>query len=188
VSDITNTEKTQKENLSKKLICFLLTAGIVLADQVSKAIVAAFIPIHTQIKVIGDFLILEHVRNPDFAFSFGRNLPPLIKQVLFFGVPVLLIGFIIYLILVSRETTKGQRWILAAICGGGIGNLIDRFVRPDGVIDFVSVKIFGLFGFDRWPTFNVADSTIVVCAILLALSIIITEIKIRKKGVDKSSQ
>ncbi len=187
MGDNAKQEKTPKETLSAKLICFSLTAGIVLLDQVTKAVIAALIPLHNQVKVLGDFLILEHVRNPDFAFSFGRDLPPVIKQILFFGVPVLLLGFIVYLILVSRETTRVQRWILAAICGGGLGNLIDRFVRPEGVIDFVSVKIFGFLGFERWPTFNVADSTIVVCAILLAVSLIVTEIKNRKKGVIKTN-
>jgi signal peptidase II len=187
VSDSTKPENAHKETLVKKLLCFTLTVGIVLADQFSKAIVVMLVPIRKQVQVLGDFIILEHVRNPDFAFSFGRDLPPFVKQLLFYWVPILVIGFIVYLMLGSKETTKGQRWILAAICGGGIGNLIDRIIRPEGVVDFVSVKLYGLFGFERWPTFNVADSTIVVCAILLFVSIIVTEIKIRKQGVKHST-
>ena len=48
--------------------------------------------------------------------------------------------------------------------------IIDRIARPDGVIDFLSVKFYGLFGLERWPTFNVADSAVVVCGILLVVS------------------
>ncbi|GMO50340.1 MAG: hypothetical protein Ta2G_07780 [Termitinemataceae bacterium] len=68
--------------------------------------------------------------------------------------------------------------------GGGAGNLIDRIFRPDGVVDFISVKWFGLtfkngdavpfLGFDRWPTFNVADASVVVCVFIWLISIIIT--------------
>ena len=59
---------------------------------------------------------------------------------------------------------------VCGIVGGGIGNLIDRFFRPEGVVDFIDVKFYGLFGMERWPTFNVADSAVVVCGILLIIS------------------
>jgi signal peptidase II len=67
----------------------------------------------------------------------------------------------------TDELSTVQRWALCGIVGGGLGNLIDRIWRPEGVIDFMSVKFYGLFGLERWPTFNVADSSIVVCGILL---------------------
>jgi signal peptidase II len=38
------------------------------------------------------------------------------------------------------------------------------------VVDFIDVKFFGLFGLERWPTFNLADSTLVVGGILLLAS------------------
>jgi signal peptidase II len=120
-------------------------------------------------------------------FSIGQDFPEIVKQIVFLWLPVLVIAFIVYLIIGSKEVTRGQRWILAAICGGGLGNVIDRFIRPDGVIDFVSVKFFGIFGLKRWPTFNLADSTIVVCALLLLVSIIYTELKKKKQGVSKAS-
>ena len=41
-----------------------------------------------------------------------------------------------------------------------------------GVLDFIDVKFWGLFGLERWPTFNVADSAVVVCGILLMLSLL----------------
>jgi len=52
--------------------------------------------------------------------------------------------------------------------GGGIGNLIDRIFRSFRVVDFISVKVYGFLGFERWPTFNVADASLVVSGILLA--------------------
>ena len=71
----------------------------------------------------------------------------------------------------SDEINPFQRWCVAGIVGGGIGNIIDRFFRPEGVLDFLDFKFYGLFGLERWPTFNVADSAVVVCGLLLILSV-----------------
>ena len=68
------------------------------------------------------------------------------------------------------------------IVGGGLGNLIDRFFRAEGVVDFIDIKFFGLFGLDRWPTFNVADSAVVVCGFMLVISFIVTSIKEAKEN------
>lgn len=90
----------------------------------------------------------------------------------------------------KSEFTRLQRWFLGGIIGGGISNLLDRFFRTEGVVDFIDVKFFGLFGLERWPTFNVADSAIVVCCIGLFIAIAIREQKERrirsalKKGED----
>ena len=50
-----------------------------------------------------------------------------------------------------------------------------RLFRFDqGVVDFISVKFYGIFGMDRWPTFNLSDSFVVVFVILFAISVIFT--------------
>ncbi len=50
------------------------------------------------------------------------------------------------------------------VCGGAVGNLIDRVRSADGVVDFIDVGI----GVHRWPTFNIADSAVTVGAVGLA--------------------
>ena len=50
------------------------------------------------------------------------------------------------------------------MCGGAVGNLIDRLRSPIGVVDFLDIG----FGDWRWPTFNVADMAVSVGAFLLA--------------------
>jgi len=59
--------------------------------------------------------------------------------------------------------------------------LLDRFFRAEGVVDFIDVKFFGLFGLERWPTFNVADSAIVVCGAGLFIALFIQEWKGKSK-------
>jgi signal peptidase II len=50
------------------------------------------------------------------------------------------------------------------VCGGAIGNLIDRVRSASGVVDFIDVGL----GDMRWPTFNVADMAVSIGAFLLA--------------------
>ncbi len=58
--------------------------------------------------------------------------------------------------------------------------MIDRVFRfNEGVVDFISVKFYGIFGLERWPTFNISDSCVVVFVILFALSVIFTKEKKR---------
>lgn len=170
---------THKTKLSARMKPFILTAIILVLDQVSKALIVKLVPQGTIAgEYFGDFLWIVHVRNKAIAFSLGQGLPDAVKNVVFLIVPLLVMGLLaISLVRVPSLFSKGQRWLVAGIVGGGFGNLIDRIFRPDGVVDFVSVKFYGLFGLERWPTFNVADSAVVVCGILLLISLIIEAIR-----------
>jgi len=151
-----------------KAIPFILSIIIIAADQVSKYWIVSTIPPNTiGFHVFtGDFLRIIHVKNNAVAFSMG------VRMVLFIVLPVILIGAIIVYVIRSSEFSLFQRWLIAGVVGGGLGNLIDRIFRSGLVIDFVDVKFYGLFGMERFPTFNVADSSIVVCGILLIISFI----------------
>lgn len=122
--------------------------------------------------MLGDFFRIIHARNPGIAFSIGRQLPETIRSVLFVLIPLVVLGVLLVFYFKSDEFTYLQRWCLAGILGGGIGNLIDRVFRPEGVVDFLDFRFYGLFGLERWPTFNVADATVVVCGILLLITLI----------------
>ena len=166
------------------MLPFLLTGLIVLADQGVNSYVAAKWPqAGTLIKdFFNGFLQIYHVRNKAIAFSLGHNIPDTIKPVLFIVLPALVLGFLLWYYLKSDEFAGIQRWAVAGIIGGGAGNLIDRIFRPDGVVDFISIKFYGLFGLERWPTFNIADSSVVISCIILFLSIIISPRREEKKA------
>jgi signal peptidase II len=170
------------KNLKEKLLPLSLTAFIILLDQLVKAFIVKNWPNYGLIKDVfnNDFLWIYHVRNKVIAFSLGQNLPQGIRPVLFIFVPILVLGFLSGYYFKTDEFTKIQRWAAAGIIGGGLGNIIDRIFRPDGVVDFISVNFYGFLGFDRWPTFNVADSCVVVSCILLFLTVFFTP---KKNGV-----
>ena len=152
---------------------FLLTGGILLLDQVSKALIVKHIDYHTiGCSFFGDLVRIIHTRNLAIAFSIGAGLPDGLRSVLFILLPIVVMAALVFFYFRTDEVTTFQRWCLAAVLGGGVGNIIDRIFRPMGVVDFIDVKFFGIFGLERWPTFNVADSSVVVAGILLAASML----------------
>ncbi len=165
----------------RRFLPFLLTAAVVAADQFTKALVVARIPLYGISWTLGgDFFRIIHVRNRAIAFSIGHGLPDGARTALFLALPLVILLFLAVYLVKGRDVSQGQRWLLAGILGGGLGNMIDRLFRDGGVVDFLDVKFYGLLGFDRWPTFNVADSVIVVTGILLFVSLLAGEIRGRQ--------
>jgi signal peptidase II len=164
-----------------KLLPFLLTGFVIAADQLAKAFIVKNWPLRNPgggefIKDVfsNDLLWIIHVRNKAIAFSLGNNLPASLRPALFIILPLLVLAFLCWYYYKSNDLSSVQRWAFAGIIGGGAGNIIDRIFRPDGVVDFISVKLYGFLGMDRWPTFNIADSSVVICGLLLFLSIILS--------------
>ncbi|MFO7731433.1 MAG: signal peptidase II [Spirochaetia bacterium] len=151
-----------------------LSLAIIVADQISKALIVATIPLHSIGAVFFDgFLRIIHTRNLAIAFSIGRSLSEQVRTVLFIILPLILLVLLVIYFIKTDDFTRVQRWAVAGILGGGFGNMIDRLFRPEGVVDFIDVRFYGLFGLERWPTFNVADSSVVVAGIVIAASFIL---------------
>lgn len=161
-----------------KLLPLILMVVVIIADQLTKQLIVKNIPLTFPVSIgtsfFGDFLRIIHVCNPGIAFSIGQGWSLTARAVLFRVLPLVVIAMVMIVYFRNNDFTKLQRWAITGIAGGGIGNLIDRFFRKEGVIDFIDVKFYGLFGMDRWPTFNVADAAVVVCGILLIISFIIS--------------
>ncbi len=159
----------------RRYLPLLLTVCIILSDQLSKAWIVRHVAENTVgYQFLGDFLAIVHVRNTAIAFSMGDSLPLAVKLLFFIIVPVLLVIAVLLIYFSKRFVLSSfHRWVLALFLGGGIGNLIDRIFRNFRVVDFISVKVYGFLGFERWPTWNIADASLVVSGILLAASIIL---------------
>ncbi len=142
-----------------EIAALLGVAGvIVVADQLTKAAVAAALPLGGSRNVIGEVVQIWHAENSGAAFSLLQNGLPL-----FLVVTVVALGLVAY----YARSLHGRSWwyflALGLLLGGTLGNLVDRVTRGGRVIDFVSVG----FGDTRFPTFNVADSALTVGVILL---------------------
>jgi signal peptidase II len=144
------------------------TIGIIVADQITKAMVNSALGLYDSTTVIPGLLDLVHVRNEGVAFGLLNNTDLPYKAVITTMLALAALGGIA---MYARQLQSGE-WVarlgLACILGGAVGNLIDR-VRQGYVLDFVDVY---------WKTwhfwaFNVADAAITIGAILVFVDLLL---------------
>ena len=140
----------------------LFVAGIVAADQFTKLLTVANIALGAEVPFIPGLLRFTYVQNTGAAFSSFEG-----QQWLFALI------FAVFTALMLWEYFKKkmpfstfERWCIAAIYGGGLGNMIDR-VRLGYVVDMIETE------FIEFPVFNVADCFITCGCVLLMVSLIL---------------
>ena len=136
----------------KPAVLLFTALAILVADQLSKGFVVAAVALGERIRVVGDLVQVWHVQNRGAAFSLLQG-----GSVLFVVVSVLSLGMVGYFHRSLRQRGLWVHLVLGVILGGTLGNFVDR-LRQGYVTDWLSVGSGDL----RWPTFNVADSSIVV--------------------------
>jgi signal peptidase II len=131
-------------------------------DFCTKALaVSRLLPQRMPHDVFGEWVRFTLVYNPGAAF--GLNVGQHSRWIFM----VLTIVALIILGRLYASTRPGdvvRTLSLALVCGGAVGNLIDRIRSADGVVDFIDIG----FGDSRWPTFNIADMAVSMGAFLLA--------------------
>lgn len=139
-----------------------LSALVIVADQITKQLVVNRLDLFDRIPLF-DWLNLTLMYNTGAAFSIFAGATPWFFVALSVAVSV---GILIWL----RRHPHGETWVaasLALILGGALGNAIDRATRGH-VIDFLDFHMYGW----HYPAFNIADSAIVLGAILLGLDML----------------
>ncbi len=135
----------------------LFVALVVAADQITKAVVRANIPFGTGVGVIPGVVQLTYVRNTGAAFSMLSG-----ARWLFLALVVVFLAGCAILIWKKILTKPVELWCLASICGGAIGNAIDRAATGE-VTDMIEPL------FMEFAVFNVADIFITCGAIALVV-------------------
>jgi signal peptidase II len=152
----------ERSNPNPRLF-FGLAASVVLVDAFTKTVaVDRLMPSRIARDVFGETVRLTLVFNPGAAF--GLHLGPWSRWIF----TALTIGALVLLWELYRTTRAGdttRTLALSLVCGGALGNLVDRLKSGRGVVDFIDVGIGTL----RWPTFNVADMAVTCGAVLLAI-------------------
>ena len=168
-------------NDSMRKYFFLIATSVIVLDRLSKWAVARYIPLHESLTVIPGLFHITHVENRGAAFG-------LFADSTFPWKITALVGFsLIALIIVSVLLWKNSHAIntttigLSLILGGAAGNLWDR-VMAGRVVDFLHFYL----GSYSWPDFNIADSAIVIGALLLVSEILFA--KSEHEAVKSGSQ
>lgn len=135
----------------------LFAAAAVVLDQVTKYLTVAHIPLGESVTFLPGVLELTYVQNDGAAFSSFRG-----RQGMFLLIFVVFTGIVLYeYFRKPMAFTKFERWCIAAIYAGGIGNMIDR-IRQGFVVDMFETV------FMEFPVFNVADIFITCgCALIM---------------------
>jgi signal peptidase II len=111
--------------------------------------------------VAGDWVRFTLVHNPGAAFGLNVGM---YSRWIFMMLTIVALVILGRLYVATRPGDHVRTWSLALVCGGAVGNLLDRIMNVRGVVDFIDIG----FGDSRWPTFNIADMAVSLGAFLLA--------------------
>ena len=146
-----------------QFLLFSLFAGAIVAlDQWTKVLTVANIALHQDVAFIPGFLGLTYVRNTGAAFSSFEGQQWLFALIF----AAFTVGLLWEYFRKPMGFTTFERWCIAAIYGGGLGNMIDR-VRLGYVVDMIETK------FMVFPVFNVADCFITCGCIAMLISLVV---------------
>ena len=146
----------------KKLIKYILfILAVVAADQVTKWLVMENIALHGHMDFIPGLLSLTYAQNTGAAWSMLEGQRWLFILVFAVLTVLLLLEFFKF----HMPFTDFERWLIAAVYAGGLGNMIDR-VRLGYVVDMINTD------FMNFPVFNVADCFITCGCILLIIRLV----------------
>ena len=139
----------------------IFVGAVVLADQFTKALVVANIPLGGHVAFLPGFLDFTYVRNTGAAFSSFEGMQWLFALIFL----VFTLGIFYEYFRKRMPFSNFERWMIAAIYAGGLGNMIDR-LRLGYVVDMIETQ------FMEFPVFNVADCFITCGCIALLVHLV----------------
>ena len=147
----------------------LCAAGIVALDQLTKFLTVTHIPLGADVPLLPGIAHLTYVQNTGAAFSMLEG-----KLWIFYIITFVFLALTVLAITKKWVTGRGAFFSLATICGGAVGNLIDRVIQGF-VVDMIEVEFF------RFAVFNVADCFITCGAVALVIFVFLEDRKEKKK-------
>jgi len=161
----------------------LIAVAVFLLDRLTKLLVIRNIPLEDAVTIIPGLFRLTHLENPGAAFSLFADSASPYKTVLLVAVSLAALAVVSLLLWMRRATFTTTTLALSLILGGALGNLWDRL--SDGkVTDFIDFYI----GSHHWPPFNLADSGIVIGALLLLTRVLLQDRSSQPQGPNLPKQ
>jgi len=144
-----------------------LAAAVFAVDRISKMLVESRVSAVDTIRVIPGFFDIIHSQNRGVAFGIFNDSTSEWRTTALIVLSIAAVIFVSILLWRPEKLDRWSFWGLSLVLGGAAGNLFDR-VLWGRVTDFLEVYI----GEHHWPTFNVADSAIVIGSALLILDML----------------
>lgn len=158
-----------------------VSIAVLILDQLTKYAIVRSKVIERPVVLIPGIFRLAYGENTGALFGMFATLQRPWRGIVLVLVPFLAIGLVLVFMRMSGGKDRLALLALALILGGALGNQADRLFRGGRVVDFLDVSIdlepvrswlVHAFGSSHWPAFNVADSSIVVGALLLAFDLL----------------
>ena len=151
-----------------RLLAFAVIGLVLLADILTKRwAVDCLLNGEGAMRALDGIFHFRFAWNTGVAFSFLSGKPVIVCVFTIF----ILIVIALFLFLPKKERCT-ERFCLALIFAGGLGNLIDR-IRYGAVVDFIELS------FVPFPVFNLADVCVVLGTVLYAAGMLIGD---KRKG------
>lgn len=154
-----------------------LAIGVLVLDRFSKWLVASRLSLHDTIQIVPGFFRITHVENTGAAFGLFSDSSFEWKLTLLILFSLVALAVVTVLLWKNSHIVTTTGAALAIILGGALGNLWDRVLNGK-VVDFLDFYVGG----HHWPSFNVADSAIVIGAILLVFDILFAKSPEQERG------
>jgi signal peptidase II len=144
-----------------------LAALVFAADRITKMIVEARVSAMDTIRVIPGFFDIVHSQNRGVAFGILNDSTNEFRTMALIVLSIAAVIFVAVLLWRPNKLDRLSMWGLSLVLAGAAGNLCDRILWGR-VTDFLELYI----GEYHWPTFNIADSAIVIGSGLLILDML----------------
>ena len=152
--------------MKRNLFITLLIIFNIAIDQISKFLIRAKMDYAEEIELIGQKFILKYVENKGAFLGMGSDLNETLRILLLLVLPVLVLGYVTYYIIKTKEMDRLSLIAFSCIIGGGIANVFDRFAYGS-VTDFFYINLGGIF---KTGIFNIADMSVTFGLIALLLA------------------
>jgi signal peptidase II len=153
------------QRLKRIVLVVVILMSCVGCDQTTKSLAREHLQGRATVSYLGDTLRLQYAENPGGFLSLGESLPHKWSLFAFTIGGVVLVGATLLYAILAVSHSWLQVAALSLVGGGGIGNLVDRFLSQGRVTDFLNLGV----GSIRTGIFNVADVALMVGLALFVL-------------------
>lgn len=137
---------------------------VIVLDRITKIYIDSTMTLGYSRPLLGRFAEFTYIHNSGAAFSILQGK----QTVLIVLTLIVMLGIAVYVSVYGKKLSFAERFSLALIMGGGIGNLICR-IRYGYVIDFINIHFI--------PVFNVADIAITIGCAIFCLCVLLPKNK-----------
>ena len=146
---------------SKLSVLLAISGGTIVLDQASKSFIRVWLQPGDRVPILGDALTATYLLNPGGALGLAWGG---VGRVVFLGVAAASLLALVFWFMPSE--LRPRLYAVALMLGGAVGNLIDRFRQPPGVVDFIHLRLLGA----SFPVFNLADMAVMTgCLVLVGV-------------------